>query len=181
MTSYTSLVNGFVAQLKGSPDTIMDLYNELFPKTLCAIEKRTWEPMDDYDTEDLPVETMTQAQMRAKLAEDGWEEAEMVDTLKGVAIDDSYALSAFLDISDPLHPIVVMPCDWAPFSSDCEDGEYLWGGVLRWRAIQEYAATLAAAKMVAVTMDCSVLSFPLPTVAGGKRGLVEACMCQENP
>lgn len=163
MTSYIHLVTAFVSDLKESPTTILALYNELFPKTLCDVERRNWTPMEAYDAEDLPVETMTQAQMRAKLASDnGWEATDMVETLKGVAIDDSYAISAFLDISDPLHPTVEMPHLWAPFVDRCDNDEYIWSGVLRWRTIEEYATTLVAANMVAITMDCSVLSFPLP-------------------
>ncbi len=176
MDSYIALVNVFVSQLKNSPDTIVSLFNELYPKTLCNIELRKWKPMEEYNAEDLPVETMTRDEMRAKLADDGWEDEDMVDTLEGVAIDDSYVISAFLDISDPAAPKVVMPCDFAPFAERCRDDNYIWSGVFRWKALEEYAAILEESKMLMITMDCSVMSFPLPTppaapaaAKGGKR------------
>lgn len=140
------------------------------------LELRNWyctvSPLSPDSTEDLrdTMDTLTLAKMRSILLEMGWEEDEMMkETLRCVAIDDSYRMSAFVDLSDPDVPRIVRPCDVPLFGSLvnigelCENEEYMVDGVLTWKALQDFAPAWASMHLVAITMDLDTMSFPLPS------------------
>lgn len=165
--SYTEVVHSFVTRMKESPQRVADLWNALTP-----LVDNLATPLAVDDTKDIiaeGIEIHTRSQMRAKLVDMGWDSADMAEVLKGVAIDDSYRVSAFLDVTDPDAPRVVMPCDVPVFADRCGDDEYIWDGVLTWRAIQELGPVLAAANMIAITKDFEMLTFPVPEPAGGRK------------
>lgn len=173
MNSYTDLVTSFLTVLRASPELAARLYNETYPRTLSRREQSAWTPMTAEDAADpdmLEIESMTKAQMQAKLEEQGYDEEMIADQMQGVAIDDSHVLSVFLDVRDPNNPLVVAPCDYAPFAAHCDNEEYLWNDVASWRTVQEFAGQLAADQHILMTMDGGMaLSFALPTVVGGRR------------
>ena len=173
MDSYTQLVHSFVPMLKGSPELAAKIYNILSPMTMCPLELKGWRPVDPFEEDEMDeiVRTMTKSQLRAMMEDNGLDEEAINDSMAQnvMALDDSYTISALLDVSDPSNPRVVMPCDFPAFAERCDDESYMWSRVMTWKALQEYAPAFAAAKHIAVTMDCEVLTFPLPAITGGKR------------
>ncbi len=175
LSDYIQRVNAFVGILKASPAMVANLYNTMW-NTLDT-ERENLDVVEDADViADIikDIETITRKQQEAKLLENGWDAADVADTMQQdlVAMDDSYRRSFLLNITDPNTPVIVNLCEFAGFAEKCGDAGYEWDGVMTWKALQEFATTFGAAGHIVVTQDSEVISFPLPTVPpqdGGRR------------
>jgi hypothetical protein len=171
LSEYNTRVNEFVGILKSSPTMVATLWNTLW-NTLD-------DERDDLDAADVTdiindggIDIITKKQMEAKLLENGWDAADVADTMQQdlVAMDDSYRRTFLLNIMDPNNPVVVNLCEFEAFAEKCGDAAYEWDGVLTWKALQEFAPVFLAAGHIVVTQDAEVMSFPLPTLpTGGRR------------
>jgi hypothetical protein len=174
MDAYIALANSAMEKLKASPELTAAAWNHMSRETMHGSlrDLAKYQNLGPEDMEDIiaeGMETMTRAEMRSKLEDNGWEEDMIAESLKVVVADDSYWTCMFLDTTNPYSARLLHPCEVASFADKMGDADYWDDRRFTWKAIQEFAPTWAAANLVAITLDGEMITFPLPEPAGGRR------------